>query len=267
MTTPSVSRLRLALARLDAPPSRPNPPRVDLAHYGLDAFVAGLPVDLFHGTTAAFDAFDLAKSRRDLVDAYYGDGIFLTPSRRVAAKYARANRNTGLPPSLIDDLRARNPAAAGMLQALYDHGSDGAWDVYMGAHGIERMGDLELHLGVDPNRLMDVSHYIVGAKTPPASESSLHDLFGGGSTGAPHWLYDELEEIGLDSTAYRPKVYTVRASCRRPLVTASKGAARRARERGFDAVVYHGADLVDDVPEVAVFDPARAVVTGVEVLD
>jgi hypothetical protein len=267
MTTPSALRLRLAIARLDEPGWRSNPPKLDLAHYGLDAFVAGLPVDLFHGTTAAFETFDLAQSRRDLVDAYYGDGIFLTPSRRVAARYARANRNTGLPTSLIDDLRARNPAAAEMLQALYDHGTEDAWEVYMGAHNIGRLADLELHLGVDPNRLMDVSHYIVGAKTPPVSESSLHDLFGGGSTGAPHWLYDELEEIGLDAATYRPKVYTVRAYCRRPLVTASRAAARRARERGFDAVVFYGADLVDGVPEVAVFDPARAVVTGVEVLD
>jgi hypothetical protein len=55
-------------------------------------------------------------------------------------------------------------------------------------------------------------------------------------------------------------------SCKNPLVTGSKAEAKKARARGYDCVVFHGADLVDGVPEVAIFDAKRAQIKKVEVV-
>lgn len=252
---------------------------LDLSHYDLEGLPEGKPTVLYHGTTASFRVFDLSKSRDELVNRFYGKGIFLTPSKRVAAQYAGANRNTGLDPSVVADLTRVNRPAGTMLRALYEHGQDG-WEVYAKANGFwtdtpaEGQGALDYtglqkQLGVDPNTLMDVAGYIVGSKKETLSSGDeLADLFNPTPTGAPGWLYDNLDELGLDSTVYRPKVYTVVVSgLQKTLVTASKPAARKARSQGYDSVVYFGADLVGGVPEVAVFDPHKVKVTVVQVVD
>src|SRR5262245_44807734 len=82
---------------------------IDLADYGLDGLTRGEPVRLFHGTTRSFTRFDLSKSRKDLVDDFYGAGIFLTPSESVAWDYAHANRNIGFDhDELLADARRAN---------------------------------------------------------------------------------------------------------------------------------------------------------------
>lgn len=253
-----------------ARPRRRNPD-INLSHYGLEGLVEGRPTVLYHGTTASFSAFDPRKNRGELVEAYYGKGIFLTPSRRVAERYAEANRNIGLDPSVITDLSRHNRRAGSMLRALYRHGAYDAWDIYAKRHrllskdGTADFGAIQRHLRLDPNLLMDVSRWIVGTKTPVAVEED-RSLFGE-STGAPSWLYDDLDRLGIDSSKYRPKVYTVSVTVRKPLVTESTAQARRARSRGYDAVVYHGEDLVGDVPEVAVYDPRKVKIIGVEVIE
>ena len=68
----------------------PSPARVasrytasfdELAYYGLDGMLEGKPTTLYHGTTAWFRKFDLSKSRDELVNQFYGSGIFLTPKK------------------------------------------------------------------------------------------------------------------------------------------------------------------------------------------
>lgn len=249
-----------------------------LAEWGLEGMTEGRPVRLYHGTTRNFRTFSLERSRTELVEKFYGAGIFLTPSKRVADQYATANRNVGFDPEIIDDLKRRNPNAGAFLQALYDHGKDG-WEKYWKDHGFWREnpppgeGQLdsegfEKHLGgIDPNTLGDISGYIIGSKTKPlgSDDEGVINIFNQ-STGAPDWLYDNLDQIGLDSTDYRPKVYTVEVTVKNPLITKSKSAARSARSKGYDSVIFYGADLVQGVPEVAVFNPRDVRVTHVDVV-
>ena len=251
---------------------------LNLQDHGLEGLKEGRPVTLYHGTTRLFRSFDMAQSREELVNNYYGKGIFLTPSKRVAAQYADANRNVGFDSSLIAALKRKNPNAGNFLQALYEHGRDG-WETYWQEHGFLRedpppgegqldMAAFEKHLGgVDANDLGDIAGYILGSKTKPlgADDEGTINIFNM-STGAPGWLYDKLDEIGLDSSAYRPKVYTVSVSVSNPLVTASKSQARKAHQQGYDSVVYHGSDLVGGVPEVAVFNPRAVRVKHIEVV-
>ena len=114
--------------------ARPNRRELDLDAYGISGLLTGQDTTLYHGTTRSFRRFDVGKSRDALVNKFYGPGIFLTPSRRVAEKYAEANRNIGFDSSIIDDLKRSNPHAGKFLQALYDHGKEG-WERFWKAHG------------------------------------------------------------------------------------------------------------------------------------
>lgn len=242
---------------------------LNLDHWDIGGLLRGEPVTLYHGTTKSFRTFDLSKSRKELVNSYYGIGIFLTPREFVADKYAYANRNIGFDPDIIDDLRAVNPKAANVLKTMYDLG-DASWDLWTPAFfGVvpEEYGDtLQAYGGgIDPNTLMDVCQYIIGSKMKPSSGDDGPMLFNQ-STGLPHWVYDILDQIGLDSKKYRPKMYTVSVTVEKTLVTKSKSQARGARAKGYDCVVFYGSDLVEGVPEVVVYDPHKVRITHVEVL-
>jgi hypothetical protein len=255
-------------ARLARSPGAPG--EIDLSHYGLDGLLRGEVATLYHGTTRSFKAFDISKSRTDLVDAYSGGGIFLTPSKRVAEQYADANRNIGFDPEIVDDLKRRNPAAGAFMESLYTRGDD-AWDlVTPETLGVapEDYADAFTRFtgGVDPNVIADVCRYVIGSKLKPhlGAEEPLNIFHM--RTGLPDYMYGNLDELGLDSAMYRPKVYTVAVRVRRSLVTASKSMAKKARSAGYDSVVYYGPDLVGGVPEVAVFSPSDVQIRQVEVV-
>lgn len=244
---------------------------LDLAHWDLEGLTEGRPVTLYHGSTTLFRKFDMAHSRADLVDKFYGSGIFLTPSKRVAWSYAEANRNIGFPKEIIAKLRRKNKGAGELLQAIYDHGQEKGWDTWAQESGvIQEDGHwdndiLEQNLkGIDGNNLTDIAAYIIGSKVKTDDGGGFVNIFNQ-STGLPGYVYDALDEVGLDSKAYRPKVYTVTVSVKSTLVTASKSEAKRARTKGYDCVVYHGSDLVEGVPEVVVFSPQNARVKRIEV--
>jgi hypothetical protein len=250
---------------------------LNLSHYGLEGLPKGEPTVLYHGTTKLFRRFDMTMSRDELVDRFYGKGIFLTPSKRVAGQYADANRNIGFDRSLISDLKRKNPKAGWFMELVYKLGSD-AWELAAkeagfwndspapGKGAFDLVGFTEF-LGVpDPNAISSVAVYILGAKDKPlGSDDTALSLFNT-STGAPSWLYDELDELGLNSKVYRPKIYTVVARVSNTLVTASKSQATGARSKGYDSVIYHGSDLVGGSPEVAIFDPKNVRITKIEIV-
>jgi hypothetical protein len=242
---------------------------IELSHWGLEGLARGESVTLYHGTTRSFTTFDPSKSRSELVNKFYGPGIFLVPSKRIAEKYAEANRNIGFEPSIIDEYKRKNPKGGAFLQTLYKVGHD-AWELLEEEIRAAKpewqeypLTHAEEYLGVDPNTLNDVCPYIIGAKhQAEAPEVTLFST----STGAPDWVYNDLDKLGLDSNVYRPKVYTVEVTVKNPLVTANKTQARGARRKRYDCVVFFGADLVGGVPEVAVFNPHDVRISRVEVV-
>lgn len=248
-----------------------------VSEWHLEGLKNGTPVTLFHGTTRTFRTFDPSTVRDELVDRFYGRGIFLTPARRVAVQYAEANRNIGFPPSLINDLSRKNPVAGKLMQYLYDHGQDG-WDIFWKDQGYMILDDpkypegrpnmpaFEADMaGIDGNDVQDVADYLIGSASKPLSGGPVN-IFDT-STGMPGYVYDTVDTLGLNSKVYRPKVYTVSVTASNPLVTKSKSQAKKARSQGYDCVVYHGTDLVGGVPEVAVFDPRAVKVRKIEVVD
>jgi len=246
-----------------------------LDSYGLDDLIRTGAGKLYHGTNRQFKRFDVAYIRHDLINRFYkAPGIFLTPRRVTAEQYADAARNSMVPAAVVADL-ARINRGAGEVLARLVHEGQSAWDGLRAEakaafpdatyfEGMEMMTG-----GVDPNTLMDLAMHIEGTRyTSAREEETLFDLWGGRSTGAPIWVFDALDRLGLDSSEYRPKVYTVEVSgLDRVLVTRSKAEAGKAKAKGYDAVVFCGSDLVDGVPEVVVFDPSNVRVTKVEVVE
>ncbi len=241
----------------------------DAASWDLEGLLEGRAVRLYHGTTNSFTAFDIKHARLELVDRYYGAGIFLTPSLKVAWQYAYANRNMGFPESIIDDLAKRNGSAAKVLRLMYEQGA-AVWDKdlsmeALGAKDGEFMEALNRATGgVDANILQDICPWIIGSKMKPLSGNDPVMFLSTQGTGMPSYVYDNVDEIGLDSKTYRPKVYTVMVQSAKTLVTASKAEARKAHRKGYEAVIYHGSDLVGGVPEVAVFDATKVRIEAVD---
>jgi hypothetical protein len=218
-----------------------------------------MPVTLYHGTTKGqITRFSVEKSRIELVDEYWGPGIHLTPSKQLAWEYANANRNIGFDhDEMIADLQRVSPNAAEFMEALYQKGR-GAWAEY----GPERFSMPEDYSevfsqwlgGIDPNTLADLAAYIIGSAEQPHGGDGFVDFFHP-STGMPSWIYNELDEIGIDSRKYRPKVYMVEVSAKNPIITSQESVVRLALSKGYDCVVYCGPRTVDNIPEVIVFDP------------
>lgn len=233
---------------------------LDLSLYNLEGLTKGTAVTLYHGSTRLFSKFNPALVREDLVKNYYGGGIFLTPDKRVAWKYAEANRNIGFDPSIIDDLKRTNKNAGWALDLFCSQGdTDAVWEGLFAKAREEYPSldpglALDRYLGVDSNTLRDISEYVLGSKATFSGGGDPVNIFNM-SSGLPDWVYNSLDEVGIDSKKYRPKVYTVSVTVRNPLITDSKAKAKAARSKGFDSVVFYGSNLVDGVPEVAVFDP------------
>ncbi len=226
----------------------------ELAYYGLDGMLEGKPTTLYHGTTAWFRKFDLSKSRDELVNQFYGSGIFLTPKKSVAGRYANANRNIGFPPEIIKDFKRVDPKGGAFMEALYKQG-DSAWETF------DWQSDPALEDKAQD--IADTTDWIIGTKTKRLTGGGFTSIFSMDS-GMPEYAYDELDELGLNSLKYRPKVYTVTVNVKNTLVTASKSEARGAKSKGYDSVIYTGSDLVDGVPEVAVFVPRKVAIKKVE---
>lgn len=252
---------------------RPDPRRVlaglELSHYGLDGLMRREPVTLYHGITAMFRRFDMAKVRKVLVDDFYGEGMFFSPTKSVAWKYARANRNIGFPETIVDDMRSKNPVAGEYLGMLVDMGRD-AWDAFCVKHRLvgpdesPDYGAIRDMVGVDPNILADIAQYVIGTKYDRLADNDPASSLFGESTGMPSYMYENAADVGLDPKDYCPKVYTVVVTAENPLVTKNLSQAARARAKGFDCVVYWGKHAVSNVPEVAVFDPGQIKIVKIE---
>jgi len=257
--------------------AKERPPEEILAEYHMEGLTKGTPVTLYHGTTRLFRKFDLNLSRDELVNSYYGRGIFLTPSKVVAAKYAGANRNMGFDPSIITDLKRKNGPAGDFLQTLYNHGNEG-WDIFWKENGfwidnpppgvgqVDMAGFDKYIGGLDSNDLQDIAGYIIGSKTTPLGGGEPVNIFNM-STGVPGYIYDLLDQVGINSKVYRPKIYTVTVTVSNPLVTKSQAKARKARQQGYDSVFYYGPDLVQGIPEVAVYSPRNVRISKIQVID
>lgn len=228
----------------------------ELDYYKLTPLLEGKSIIAYHGTTAYFKKFDISQSKRELNNKYYGDGIFFTTDKNVAQKYANANRNIGFPISIIKDLKTKNKEAGDFLYDLWKYGND-TWELpkYQKPNKFGGIGTFaDGFNGIDANDLADIAEYIIGTKLKRGSTNNDFINIFDTSTGMPYYMYELVEEIGLDKLKYYPKIYTVKLQSPKVVVASNKKEVDKAKKDKQDAVVYTGKDMVDDIPEIAVFD-------------
>ena len=219
----------------------------DLKYWNLNRFLQGGWTTLYHGTVASFDKFDMSYVRQELVDGFYGGGIFLTPSEEIAWEYAQANRNFGLPKTIIQDISRQHAEAGAFLSLVYKLGYEKGWEALIQS-GYQYGDTLN---GFDPQDISDLAPYIIGAKEPVSLTSTIF----GGALIMPDYVYDFIDDLGLDSTVYKPKVYVVVGKANKVLITDNMSEAKRAPTQGYDGVIYFGSATVRGVPEVAIHNP------------
>lgn len=220
----------------------------DLKYWNLNSFLQGGWTTLYHGTVASFDKFDMSYVRQELVDGFYGGGVFLTPSEEIAWEYAQANRNFGLPKSIIQDISRQHAEAGAFLSLVYKLGYEKGWDALIQSGFDFAVDTLN---GFDPDSISELAPYIIGTKEPVSLTSTIF----GGALSIPDYIYDFIDDLGLNSTVYKPKVYVVLGKANRVLITDDMGEAKRAPAQGYDGVVYFGSATVRGVPEVAIHNP------------
>jgi len=219
----------------------------DLKYWNLNRFLQGGWTTLYHGTVASFDKFDMSYVRQELVDGFYGGGIFLTPSEEIAWEYAQANRNFGLPKTIIQDISRQHAEAGAFLSLVYKLGYEKGWEALIQS-GYQYGDTLN---GFDPQDISDLAPYIIGTKDPVSLTSTIF----GGALIMPDYIYDFIDDLGLDSTVYKPKVYVVVGKATKVLITDNMSEAKRAPTQGYDGVIYFGSATVRGVPEVAIHNP------------
>jgi len=219
----------------------------DLKYWNLNRFLQGGWTTLYHGTVASFDKFDMSYVRQELVDGFYGGGIFLTPSEEIAWEYAQANRNFGLPKTIIQDISRQHAEAGAFLSLVYKLGYEKGWEALIQS-GYQYGDTLN---GFDPQDISDLAPYIIGTKDPVSLTSTIF----GGALIMPDYIYDFIDDLGLDSTVYKPKVYVVVGKANKVLITDNMSEAKRAPTQGYDGVIYFGSATVRGVPEVAIHNP------------
>lgn len=240
-----------------ANPTVPDPRRRFLEDMGLEKLLTGQSLILYHGSSRKFDAFDAEKTRTDLVDLYYGSGLFFVSREDIAWDYAHAARNADLPVSVVDDVERAHPEIGRfMRRSMVSGGLE--WPEEW-AHLPQREIDLFYEAA-------SVVPYVEGSRVPCTRLSAFEELLGA-TPGITLSAYKGLHELlGKKAEDYFPRVYMAIVKARNPLVTNELDVARVARRDGYDSVVYFGDHAVGGVPEVAVFDPSQVTILGSKVM-
>lgn len=232
----------------------------------LENIISGDDCFLYHGTNRDFDKFDISKVRDWRANKFYGDGIFLTPDKDVAYKYANANANEELPISILDDAKKVDRRLYDFMYSLYYKGNS-TWQM----EKFKWIHD-DWKFKVDPNDVADIVNHIPGSQ----SEKDYNDdrgveggnefvnFFDTSSHALSEYTINDIKEIGLGD--YTPKIYIVKMKgSDSVLMSKNKSAIRNSKS---DITIAYGVpDLINNVPEVIVKTPSLLTIVKKQILD
>lgn len=230
-------------------------------------------IEIFHGTTRAFAAFDPARARTRLNAGYWdasGHAVrccFFTTDRRAAELYCDAARNAGLPRdeavAAVAARLERFPMTARLFADLVEHGTDVAWDRYMAASpdgsfaAHPEFPDVEAE-GIDLNDLADLAAGVEGSASArrggDRTEETMALLTGGNPYALSDLQVDRALAFGLDC---RPRVLSCMLDGGRVAEASDRAEAERMLAAGAAAVRIPGDGLsVRGSDEILVADAA-----------
>lgn len=211
-----------------------------------DEWVKGQGEILYHGTNKNFDNFDIKKQkniRNKEIGA--GDGVYFSPNKEVAEKYAGASANANFDISSINEVSKKYPNSARFLKELVEKGDD-AWK----NKSLWKLSEKE---GIDPNLLSDVSEYIYGSKTYKIESSGdeIMRLLGSGkqTLDIPDYIIEKAKKIGISEPKRQVKEVFISPNAK---VFETKDRKLAQNIKGYDVIKITDKQGVDGVPEYLV---------------
>lgn len=218
----------------------------------------GRPLIVYHGTATDLSSFSSDFHRSVLNQHYQGDGFHFSASPEVASEYATANRNELINKDRIFDLVRQKmpPLAAATFIAIVNDGYDAPWQ---GTDEQTRsILDESERAGIDINTFLDIAQYVEGSNYHKGRKQRFDaSMIFGGRESLPDWVRDDALAFGLEDALPSHNVVPVYLRVERLLRTKNPDVAKRARDRGFDGVLYYGEGTVHGAPEYIVFEPTQ----------
>lgn len=238
---------------------------------------SGNPITVYHGTTGDFRDFDDKYMRDDLLNQpqFIGSGFFFAVSWKTAYKYADSGRNSVITYDEVFPLLKKGLSREVYQYAkhLYHHGWDENLTEMINSRSPEGLtrGQYLDTLGIDMNDLVDVVDAIEGSHGMSQAQADelgeIMGIFSGNSSSGRHSVAYILEELGIDPNPILPKILTCRVKADNVKLVKDLVEAKLAKREGYDAIVWYGGEhLVNDEPEIVIFNPHNISVTNVKVL-
>ena len=240
---------------------------------------SGNPITVYHGTTSDFKTFDAKYMREELLNLpqFIGTGFFFTVSKATAHTYADSGRNSAISYDEVFPLLKEGLPSEVYQYAdhLYHHGwDDKLTDMMMekAPSGMTR-GEYLDSIGIDMNDVVDVVDAINGSHGMSQAQVDARDaifsIFSGSSSSGRGGVAYSLESLGINPDPILPKVLTCKVRANNVKLVRDLKEAKSARSEGYDAIIWYdvdGGQLVNDEPEVVIFDANNIRVTDIEVL-
>lgn len=237
---------------------------------------------LFHGTNRNFNNHLENKHRTKINEKFQGDWICYSPSEEVAWKYVDAARNQNIDPDFffsdLSQLLSHSNSADNkyiylLLRNIYKHGHTEGYDRTIRTYGSEKkiLSDPDIHffrnvhntvskeLNFDINDITDIISYLEGAKQESDDDSLelISNTLNGQIKELPHFVIETLEELGFSQSIPKSRVIKSEVIADNILRTDDPEEAKKAREKGFDLVIYNGENTVDNEPEYLIANSSQ----------
>tara|TARA_Y100000034_G_scaffold50613_1_gene62343 strand:+ start:9122 stop:9979 length:858 start_codon:yes stop_codon:yes gene_type:complete len=239
-------------------------------------------INLLHGTNRKYEKHCSSKNRTVLNDKYQGDWICYTKNIEVAWKYAKAARNQCFDKQLFlndtenflnDYPNVKNDLLV-LTNLLLDKGSE-VWDefyeYYSKEHNIDindtpksffdKIREIENTSNFDINDFMDALEEVEYSKLAEPDDNI--NFFSNNIKQISQSNIEFLKSIGFDSSLPENRVLVSEVSYNKLLETTSREEAKKARENGYDLVIYSGEGCVDNEPEYLIADPRQVTVKNI----
>ena len=203
----------------------------------------------FHGTNREFDNFDMSFLREWRADEFLGKGIFLTPNRDVAEKYADAGSNNELPISILKDAEKIDKNLGDFMSSLYYKGNS-TWRIpkfkwiYNNWKFPIDVNDVATLVNLIPNSQSEKDY-----NKDRNFGNDFVNIFATTSSALSQWTIRDLQILGLGD--YNPKVYTIYIKGTESILISKS--IKEIKTSNHDIVIaYDVPDLVKGIPEIIV---------------
>lgn len=222
----------------------------------LDRILDGKDSYAFHGTNRDFNNFDISFLRQWRADMFLGKGVFLTPEKYIAEKYADANANGDLPITLLEDAKKIDKDLAEFMHDLYYKGNS-TWDDPKTKDLIDKWhrkkdrkkGDVDLNDVAELVNLIPNSQSEKDYRKDKDDNGSFVNFFSTYHSALSIHQIRDLEKLGFGN--YYPKIYTVYIKGTNSVLLSNS--ISEIKKSNHDIVIAYNVDnLIGDIPEIII---------------